>query len=138
MKKRDTSKTTEDKKVFWINVYPPSDKDLNALTKTLWIVWRIKVPSISWFLIMNFNFGSIYITNCGLKWYVYILEIVHWYSDKLLFSWNFCLWMFDTEQLDETSYCNAHGIGIPGSFNDNSTNTSSTSTSTWSKKITVV
>ena len=36
----------------------------------------INVSSISWFVIMKFNFGYVYIPSYRLKAYVYILEIV--------------------------------------------------------------
>ena len=74
------TKTTEDEEVFWINVYAPIEKHYNKdLNTTIYLKNggpSIKVPSISWFLIMNFNFGYIYITKYGIKGYVYILEIV--------------------------------------------------------------
>ena len=60
--------------------YPPIEKHYNKdLNTTIHLKNRgpsIKVPLISWFFIMNSNFGYVYITNYGLKGYVYILEIV--------------------------------------------------------------
>ena len=52
-------KTTEDEEIFWINAYPPIEKHYNKnLDTTIHLKNRgpsIKVPSISWFLIMNFS-----------------------------------------------------------------------------------
>ena len=61
-----------------MNAYPPIEKHYSKdLNITIHLKNRgpsIKDPSISWFLIMNFNFGFIYITNYGLKGYVYIVK----------------------------------------------------------------
>lgn len=55
---------------------------------------RIKASLISWFLITTFNFPYVYISNCWLNWYAYILEIVLDIFDKLLYDYrNICLWM---------------------------------------------
>ena len=81
----------------------------------------IKVPSGSGFVIMNFNFGYVYITNYRLKAYVCILETVLVIFRQTPFLPNLCLWMFDTEQVDAM-----HRIAILGSINDNLINTSST------------
>ena len=98
------TKTTKDEEVFCISVYLPnekrSSKDLNTTIQLKNKGQSIKVTSIPWFFIVNFDFGYVFITNYRLKAYVYILEIVFvifW----LLFARNVYLWIFDTEQLDE-------------------------------------
>ena len=74
------TKTTKDEEVFCISVYLPnekhSSKDLNTTIQLKNKGQSVKVTSISWFFIVNFNFGYVYITNYRLKAYVYILEIV--------------------------------------------------------------
>ena len=64
------TKTTEDEEVFSINAYPPIEKhnkDLNTIIHLKNRCSSINVPSISWFVIINFNFGYVYITKYGLK-----------------------------------------------------------------------
>ena len=115
------TRTAEDEKVLWINVCPPIEKHSNKDLKTTIHLTNsgrsIKVPSISCFVIMNFNFGYVYMTTYKLKAYVYMLEIILWWSDKLM---SLDVWHW-------TAGWNAHHIGFLGSINCNLTNTSSTS-----------
>ena len=65
------TKTTQDEEVLWVNACPPIEnhhyKDLNTIIHLKNRGPSLKVPLIFRFFIMNFNFGYVYITNCGLK-----------------------------------------------------------------------
>ena len=65
------TKNTEDKQVFWINAYFSIEKQSNKNRNTF-IQAENRGPSIKfllipWFLILNFNFDYIYITDCALR-----------------------------------------------------------------------
>ena len=118
------SKTTKDEEVFCISVYLPnekrSSKDLNTTIQLKNKGQSIKVTSIPWFFIVNFDFGYVFITNYRLKAYVYIgnsfCDILTPFCPKCI-SLDFWYW---------TAGWNAHCIGILGSTNNNLTNTSLT------------
>ena len=116
------TKTTEDEEVFWINASPikkHSNKDLDTTTHLKNRGRSIKVSSIPWFVIMIFNCGYVYITNCKLKAYVYILEIVltiFWETPFFPKCMSLDVWYW-------IAGWNAHRTGILESINENLTNT---------------